>query len=169
MPIEQWADEAFPAFASGCCFVLSADLVRDVFVRRAPFRPPDPRALRFIRVFDVPVGVALADHPGLMRVHSERIRPYRPLPLFQPDSTVQHYMQPEEFRAFFQKAYAAPAARLGSGLEQRAEAGQPSAPPGVAGDSARQSRSDAQQSGGEEEDAVSAVYRAFVASGVLRR
>ena len=46
------------------------------------------------------------------------VNPYRPLPLYQPDTIVQHYMQPEEFRQFFDKAYGAPP----SAEEQAADA-----------------------------------------------
>ena len=38
-------------------------------------------------------------------VHLETIRPYRPLPIYREDTIVQHYMQPEEFRQFFDSAY----------------------------------------------------------------
>ena len=38
-------------------------------------------------------------------VHLETVRPYRPLPLFREDTLCQHYMQPEEFKQFFEEAY----------------------------------------------------------------
>ena len=38
-------------------------------------------------------------------VHLETVRPYRPLPIYREDTIVQHYMQPEEFRQFFDSAY----------------------------------------------------------------
>lgn len=161
MPREQWPADAFPAFASGCCFVLSADLVLDVFVSRAGLRPPSPRALRFIRVFDVPVGVALAEHAGVVRVHAERIRPYRPLPLFQPDSIAQHYMRPEEFRPFCERAYTCGAAPAGRDA-RAARACEP-----LAGGSSAQGGARADD--GEADDVAGGVYRALVAAGVLRR
>ena len=42
-------------------------------------------------------------------VHLETVRPYRPLPLFREDTLCQHYMQPEEFKQFFEEAYGAKA------------------------------------------------------------
>lgn len=104
VPVEQWPEDDFPPFASGCCFVLSIDLVRE-FVRRSELRPPRPGALRLMRLLDVPIGVALAEETGVQYVHAECVRPYRPLPLYQPESIVQHYMRPEEFKSFFEKAY----------------------------------------------------------------
>ena len=70
----------------------------------------------FFRVIDVPVGVYIerlaarrkaagGARPPPRIVHVDEIRPYRPLPLFRADTIVQHYMQPEEFRQFFDQAY----------------------------------------------------------------
>ena len=44
---------------------------------------------------------------ALRIVHVDEIRPYRPLPLFRSDTIVQHYMQPEEFKQFHERALAA--------------------------------------------------------------
>ena len=75
--------------------------------------------LQYCRLFDVPVGIAIAQHePPAAIEHLPEVRPYRPLPLYQPDTIVQHYMQPEEFRQFFDKAYGAPP----SAEEQAADA-----------------------------------------------
>ena len=66
----------------------------------------------FFRVIDVPVGIFLDRLPparkaALRIVHVDEIRPYRPLPLFRSDTIVQHYMQPEEFKQFHERALAA--------------------------------------------------------------
>ncbi|KAL1512373.1 hypothetical protein AB1Y20_005631 [Prymnesium parvum] len=99
MPIEQWPHDAYPPFASGCCFILSRDLV-EWLVEQSP-------AMTFFRVIDVPVGVYLAALPPsrVRIVHVPEIRPYRPLPLFREQTIVQHYMQPEEFKQYFAHAY----------------------------------------------------------------
>ena len=65
----------------------------------------------FFRVIDVPVGVFVDRLPAALKartriVHLEEIRPYRPLPLFRADTIVQHYMQPEEFKQFHERAQA---------------------------------------------------------------
>jgi hypothetical protein len=151
VPVEQWPSDTFPPFASGCCFVLSADLVRDVFVRRSERLAPDPLALRFLRLIDVAVGVALAGREGVRYVHARSIRPFRPLPLYQRDTTVQHYIRPEEFRPFHLKAYS--------------HAGPQPPPPAAATGSA--GAAGGQQDEGE--DVASAVYRALVQAKVLRR
>ena len=111
MPVEQWPHDAYPPFASGCGFLIAHQLV-DALARRAD-------GLQYCRLFDVPVGIAIAQHePPAAIEHLPEVRPYRPLPLYQPDTIVQHYMQPEEFRQFFDKAYGAPP----SAEEQAADA-----------------------------------------------
>ena len=111
MPVEQWPHDAYPPFASGCGFLIAHQLV-DALARRAD-------GLQYCRLFDVPVGIAIAHREErLSIVHLETVRPYRPLPLFREDTIVQHYMQPEEFRQFFDKAYGAPP----SAEEQAADA-----------------------------------------------
>lgn len=58
---------------------------------------------------DPPFGIHLCGPPGLCvlpegpvkPVHDDRVRPYRPLPIFRPDTLVQHYLQPEEMRPFY--------------------------------------------------------------------
>ena len=101
MPPEQWPHSYYPPFASGCGFVISHDLIAWLVGESADFT--------FFRVIDVPVGIYLAQLPEreerLSIVHLETVRPYRPLPLFREDTIVQHYMQPEEFRQFFDSAY----------------------------------------------------------------
>jgi hypothetical protein len=64
-----------------------------------------------VRLVDVAVGIALHEHlPGRARlVHMNEVRPYRPLPLYRAGSIVQHYMQPEEFKAYHERATAADA------------------------------------------------------------
>ena len=111
MPVEQWPHDAYPPFASGCGFLIAHQLV-DALARRAD-------GLQYCRLFDVPVGIAIAQHePPAAIEHLPEVRPYRPLPLYQPDTIVQHYMQPEEFRQFFARAYGAPP----SAEEQAADA-----------------------------------------------
>lgn len=124
-PVDQWPQDTYPPFASGCCFALSTALVKRVFVDHSDVPPGRHGALTFIRNFDAPVGVALAMYGGgaVRYVHSAAVRPYRPLPLFRPDTTVQHYIRPEEMRAFFQRAYPgerdAAATDPGGGAEER--------------------------------------------------
>lgn len=105
MPVEQWPHPYYPPFASGCGFVISHDLVAWLVSESAAFT--------FFRVIDVPVGIYLAQLPErdarLHIVHLETVRPYRPLPLFREDTIVQHYMQPEEFRQFHERALEAAA------------------------------------------------------------
>ena len=36
-------------------------------------------------------------------VHDERVRPYRPIPIWRSNTIVQHYLQPEEMRFLYQK------------------------------------------------------------------
>jgi len=78
----------------------------------------------FFRVIDVPVGVFLSQLPKerLHIVHMAEVRPYRPLPLFRDDTIVQHYMQPEEFKQFHQRAIEAAAQGSASAMgdEERA-------------------------------------------------
>ena len=100
----------------------------------------------FFRVIDVPVGIFLAQLPAerLRIVHLPEIRPYRPLPLFREDTIVQHYMQPEEFKQFHERALAAAdAASAGGGGSSAPRAAQ--------------------------DDAAALVYDMFVKAKVLRR
>ena len=101
MPPEQWPHDFYPPFASGCGFIISHDLIAWLVSESADFT--------FFRVIDVPVGIYLAQLPErearLAIRHLETVRPYRPLPLFREDTMVQHYMQPEEFRQFFESSY----------------------------------------------------------------
>ena len=53
-------------------------------------------------------------------MHLNEVRPYRPLPLFRADTIVQHYMQPEEFRQFHQRAQAGEA-EAGAGSDAAVE------------------------------------------------
>ena len=43
-------------------------------------------------------------------LHDERVRPYRPLPTFRPDTLVQHYLRPEEMKPLYQQ--------VGEGMSQ---------------------------------------------------
>ncbi len=77
---------------------------------RAEPSAPDPHAWppHLPRPQDPPFGIhlcgrdacVLPDGP-VVPVHEERVRPYRPLPTFRPDTLVQHYLRPEEMRPFY--------------------------------------------------------------------
>src|SRR4051812_6649098 len=99
MPVEQYAsDEPYPPFACGCGFVLSAvrktsimttltkqDLVKWL-VERADTLP-------FCRLVDVAFGLYLAPLRSQITIMDEpRIRPYPAMPVFHPDTIVQHYL-----------------------------------------------------------------------------
>ena len=116
MPEDQWPHDSYPPFASGCGFLIAYDLVESLVANSAGFT--------FFRVIDVPIGIFLAQLPPerLRIVHLPEVRPYRPLPLFRTDTIVQHYMQPEEFREFHERAVAAaarPADEVEAAREQR--------------------------------------------------
>ncbi|KAF6256085.1 galactosyltransferase-domain-containing protein [Scenedesmus sp. NREL 46B-D3] len=100
MPVEQYALDFYPPFASGCGFVLSRDLVQ------ALLRQPLPD----YRLLDPPFGIHLCGNdfcvlPGgpIKPVHDERVRPYRGIPIFQASTVVQHYLTPEEMVPFHQQ------------------------------------------------------------------
>ena len=97
-------------------------LRRDVDDARRRLGGPPPLTPETSPCRAPPAGIYLAQLPErearLHIVHLETVRPYRPLPLFRDDTIVQHYMQPEEFRQFFDKAYGAPP----SAEEQAADA-----------------------------------------------
>lgn len=185
MPADQWPADSYPPFPSGCCFALSADLVRDWFVRRSALAPGTSGALRFLRLIDVAVGVALSEasveadvrnhEPSdavVHFVHAPSVRPYRPLPLFREETTVQHYMRPEEFRAFHCRAYGG-----GHSARQAAE-GPPQSGVGAAAPAAAHnvaasnysSSADASLSRSVSDDAhIHEVYELLVRSKVLRQ
>mmetsp|Transcript_13236 Transcript_13236/g.37362 ORF Transcript_13236/g.37362 Transcript_13236/m.37362 type:complete len:253 (-) Transcript_13236:1997-2755(-) len=100
MPEEQYPLDYYPPFASGCGFVLSWDLVQALLASPLPD----------YRLLDPPFGIHLTgtDHCLLERpvvpVHDDRVRPYRPMPIFREDSIVQHYLQPAEMRPFYLQA-----------------------------------------------------------------
>ncbi|PNH05204.1 Lactosylceramide 1,3-N-acetyl-beta-D-glucosaminyltransferase B [Tetrabaena socialis] len=107
MPEEQYPLDYYPPFASGCGFVLSRDLAQALLAHPLPD----------YRLLDPPFGIhlcgndmcVLPDGP-VAPVHDERVRPYRPIPIFRPDTLVQHYLTPEEMRPFYQQALASAAA-----------------------------------------------------------
>jgi len=92
MPISQWPCDDYPPFASGCAFILSADLTCYIHTNRLVLRP--------FRLIDAGLGIWLSSLDGVQYVHCDRVRPYRPLPLYQPGTLVQHYMRPEEFAPY---------------------------------------------------------------------
>jgi len=97
MPVEQYPEDTpFPPFACGCGFILSRDLIHYLAVNRESFK--------FYRLVDVAFGIYLAPITDIVIENDDRVRPYRPLPLFKSDSIVQHYMKPEEFRGFYKKS-----------------------------------------------------------------
>jgi len=94
MPFEQYPLKEYPPFACGCGFALSRDLCE--------YLANNAHLFRDIRL-DVGIGVYL--FPLDIKIDNEPlILPYRPLPLFNPKTIVQHYLKPEEFRGFWQKA-----------------------------------------------------------------
>ncbi|GLI58874.1 hypothetical protein VaNZ11_000643 [Volvox africanus] len=107
MPQEQYPLDYYPPFASGCGFVLSRDLVQGLLSTPLPD----------YRLLDPPFGIHLCGPPDLcvlpegpvIPVHDDRVRPYRPIPIFRPDTLVQHYLRPEEMRPFYQQALEAAA------------------------------------------------------------
>jgi len=145
MPVEQWPHDSYPPFASGCGHLIACDLVGKL-VELSP-------SMSFFRggVFDVAIGIYLARLAAsgavanLRLVHIEGVRPYRPLPLFRRETLVQHYMQPEEFRQFHERAVAA-AAEADGGAGPGGGAAAP-----------------------ESEQRIAAVYDLFVQAKVLRR
>ena len=146
MPVDQWPHDSYPPFASGCGFLIARDLV-EALVAASP-------TFTFFRVIDVPVGVCLSRcvPPEKLRiVHMDEVRPYRPLPLFRKDTIVQHYMQPEEFKQFHERALAA-AAEAAQGAE--------------GGDRAT---AETQEPAAEAEQRIAAVYDLFVQAKVMRR
>jgi len=76
--------------------VLSCDLVRYLEANSLLFKD--------FRLVDVAFGVYLYPIKGLHIINDDRVRPYRPLPTYCPDTLVQHYLQPEEFVPFFEHA-----------------------------------------------------------------
>ncbi|KAG2453748.1 hypothetical protein HYH02_001959 [Chlamydomonas schloesseri] len=102
MPAEQYPLDYYPPFASGCGFVLSRDLVLALLSRPLPD----------YRLLDPPFGIHLCGPPQycvvsggpVAPVHEERVRPYRPLPTFRPDTLVQHYLRAEEMRPYWEQA-----------------------------------------------------------------
>lgn len=100
--LSQYPLDSYPPFASGCGYALSADLVA-ALVAAAPSLPD-------YRLLDPPFGIHLCGPPAegrlvvqppVVPVHEPRVRPYRPLPTFRPDTLVQHYLKPEEMRPFY--------------------------------------------------------------------
>eukprot|EP01090_Pellita_catalonica_P006270 TRINITY_DN16475_c0_g1_i1.p1 TRINITY_DN16475_c0_g1~~TRINITY_DN16475_c0_g1_i1.p1 ORF type:complete len:287 (+),score=26.01 TRINITY_DN16475_c0_g1_i1:26-886(+) len=96
MPYEQYEIDAYPPFACGCGFILSRDLVEYLITNARYFKD--------FRLVDVAFGIYLYPLAGINRLNEDRVRPYRPLPLFRSDTVIQHYMKPEEFQPFFQRA-----------------------------------------------------------------
>ncbi|KAG2445667.1 hypothetical protein HXX76_000275 [Chlamydomonas incerta] len=118
MPAAQYPLDYYPPFASGCGFVLSRDLVLALLSRPLPD----------YRLLDPPFGIHLCGPPEycvapggpVAPVHDERVRPYRPLPTFRPDTLVQHYLRSEEMKPFWEQvraghAGAGPAGRRAAG------------------------------------------------------
>lgn len=72
-----------------------------------PLLPASPRPGRQ----DPPFGIHLCGPPDycvapggpVVPVHEERVRPYRPLPTFRPDTLVQHYLRSEEMKPFWEQ------------------------------------------------------------------
>ena len=104
------------------------------------------------------------------------MRPYRPLPLFRADTIVQHYMQPEEFRQFHQRALEAssvPSARDetdangGGGGDATSTVG--TAAVSTAASTGPSASTAAKAEEQEREQRIAAVYDMFVNAKVMRR
>jgi len=98
MPYDQYPEDTpYPPFACGCGFVLTNDLIGYLVENLASFK--------FYRLVDVAFGMYLAPLGNRITFENdERVRPYRHLPLFDPETIIQHYMKPEEFRGYYQKS-----------------------------------------------------------------
>jgi len=122
MPQEQYPLDYYPPFASGCGFVLSWDLVLEL----------TKQPLANFRLLDPPFGIHLCGPPAdgylvlaepVVPVHDERVRPYRPLPIYRPGTLVQHYLRPEEMKPYYENALQeAAAAAAGSSVRLNSEA-----------------------------------------------
>mmetsp|Transcript_26122 Transcript_26122/g.66490 ORF Transcript_26122/g.66490 Transcript_26122/m.66490 type:complete len:322 (+) Transcript_26122:142-1107(+) len=163
MPEAQYPLDFYPPFASGCGFVLSRDLVAALVARPLPD----------YRLLDPPFGIHLCGGPGwcvlpggpVVPVHEERVRPYRLLPTFRPDTLVQHYLRPEEMRPFYAQALEAAAA---GGPRQGAGDGMNSTCSSVPGGAASTSQPGGSGSEGGR-DAAAQLYDTLVGMGLLRR
>lgn len=98
MPYEQYpSDEAYPPFACGCGFILSKDLVYYLAgILQSAISQEKERAdgYKDYRLVDVAFGMYLEPiNKQIIIENDDRVRPYRPLPLFLPDTIVQHYMK----------------------------------------------------------------------------
>lgn len=56
----------------------------------------------------------LPDRP-VLPTHDDRVRPYRALPVYHPDTIVQHYLTPEEMAPFHEQALASAGHGRGAG------------------------------------------------------
>lgn len=162
MPVEQYALDYYPPFASGCGFVLSRDLVQ------ALLRQPLPD----YRLLDPPFGIHLCGSDfcvlpegPIQPVHDERVRPYRGIPIFQPSTVVQHYLTPEEMVPFHKQVLEA--------LQQQQHGGSTAAAPAEAEPAATAApRSGSQQqqpTSGSGLSAPDELYAQLVQLGLLRR
>lgn len=107
-------------------------------------------------------------------VHDERVRPYRPIPMFRADTVVQHYMRAEEMKPYYNQALQAAEQQqqqlqdAGSPGECEALAGGSAAkngPTGCAPTSAQPCASGLQSPSGAAEQ----LYSTLVQLGLLRR
>ncbi len=48
-------------------------------------------------------------------VHDDRVRPYRPIPIFHSSTIVQHYLKAEEMKPFYKQALESAAAATAGG------------------------------------------------------
>jgi galactosylxylosylprotein 3-beta-galactosyltransferase len=151
MPVSQYPLDYYPPFASGCGFILSWDLV--LALTKQPL--PDYRLL------DPPFGIHLCGPPSdgylvlsepIVPVHDDRVRPYRAIPIFHPNTIVQHYLKPEEMKPFYVQACAAAAAITNAPTSRNSNGPELS------------SRNAAERSGAPEQ-----LYEKLVDLGLLRR
>ena len=103
----------------------------------------------------------------MVPVHDDRVRPYRAIPIFHPDTIVQHYLRPEEMKPFYVEARRAAASASAGAQAPEGEAGALSLPafPSDGTNSVPSSVAGASDAG----LAPAQLYATLVEMGVLRR
>ncbi len=93
MPEAEYPINEYPAFASGCGFILSLDIIKWI--------NKNTDWLKMYRIIDAGIGIWVQILQDITYIHSNQVSPYRPIPLFRSDTIVQHYMRPEEFAPYY--------------------------------------------------------------------
>lgn len=102
----------------------------------------------------------------MVPVHDDRVRPYRAIPIFHPDTIVQHYLRPEEMKPFYVEARQAAASATIGAQALEGGAGTLSSPQFPShGTGSAPSAADASDSG----SAPAQLYATLVEMGLLRR